>query len=94
VPDATQDFAAKITYLDDWTKHLAAAGRTIASATVTATGGAVVTGTTTTTTGVRFRLDTTAVAATAPTTITVTTTATLDNGDIDLRHYSIQVTNT
>lgn len=96
MPDTTMDFTAKKTFLNDWTAHLAAQSptRTISSATVTATGGAVVTGTTATTTGVLFRLDTTAVSAAAPTTVTVTITATLDNGDIDARHYAIQVTNT
>lgn len=92
--DATQDFTAKKTYLDNWTVHLGVVGRTIASATVTVTAPAVITGTSNTTTGVLFRLDTTAVPSTAPTTVYVKTTVTLDNGDIDARTYSIGVTNT
>lgn len=93
MPDSTQDFTAKKTYRNDWTAHLAAVGRTITGATVTSSAGTV-TGTTFTTTGVWFRLDTTAIPTTAPTVVTVTVTPTLDNGDVDARHYKIQVTNT
>lgn len=92
--DATQDFTAKKTYLDNWTAHLGVVGRTISTATVAVTGAAVITGTSNTTTGVLFRLDTTAVSRTAPSTVYVTTTVTLDNGDIDARTYSIGVTTT
>lgn len=94
MPDAVQDKLAVITYTNDWTAHLARVALTISSATVAATGGAVVSGTTSSATGVTFRLTTAAVAGTLPVDINVTTTATLSNGDTDLRRYTITVTNT
>lgn len=91
--ETSQDPGASVTYNDDWTAHLAKVGRTISTATVTASDGAVVTNKTSTTTGVMFRLAVNAVTGT-PKDITTTTTVTLDNGDVDVRHHTIQVTNT
>lgn len=94
-PVTTQDPAAAITYLDDWTAYLESITLTISSATVTATGGAVVSGTAVNGagTGVVFKLTTSGVS-TIPSIITVTTTATLSNADVDVRHYQIQVSYT
>ena len=92
MPDSVQDYAAKITYGQDFTTHLAKAGRTITGATVTASAGTV-TNVTHTATSVLWRLDTSAVAATSPYNIDVTITPTYDNGDVDPRHVTITVTN-
>lgn len=91
--ETSQDPNAVLTYRDDWSAHLTRAGRTIVSATVTASDGATVSSVTADTTGVMFRLNVSAVTG-WPKDITVTTTATLDNGDVDVRHHTIQVTNT
>lgn len=95
--ETSQDPAAVITYLDDWTAHLAAlpgTGITISSVTsVVADKGATVSTPTATTTGVEFQLDVSAVTGT-PTVVTTTTTVVLSNGDTDVRHHTVQVTST
>ena len=94
--ETSQDPAATVTYLDDWTAKLSkmVGTRTIASATVTASNGASVTNVTTTSTGVMFKLSTAGVTYPPAINITTTTTATLDNGDVDVQHHYIQVTQT
>lgn len=94
MPDGAQDKLAAITWNNDWTAHLARVGLTMSTATVAATGGAVVSSVTPSATGVMFKLTTSAVSGTLPVDIVVTTTATLSNGDTDLRRYVITVTNT
>lgn len=96
VPDSTQDPGSTVSYVDDWTAALAAmatSGLTIVSATVTANGGAVVSIPSSIPQGITWRLAVAAVTP-VPSMVTVTLTATLSNGDVDVRHKYIQVTNT
>lgn len=80
----TQDRAATLTYIDDWTNRLAkaypASSVTISSATGTGTGISNVSGSGT---SVTFKLD----VSTVPTStdVTVKIAATLSNGDVDVR---------
>lgn len=90
--DATVGFGSKTTLSHDFSKHLAAAGRTISTATVTASAGAVSNVTTSGGTAVLFRFDATTITGPDPVNVTVTTTPTYDNGDIDPRVKTIQVT--
>jgi len=89
--DATVGFGSKTTLSHDFAKHLTAAGRTIATATVTASAGTV-SNVTSTPTAVLFRFDATTITGPDPVNVTITTTPTYDNGDIDPRVKTIQVT--
>jgi hypothetical protein len=95
MPDTSQDPAAVVVYLDDWTAKLSkmVGTRTISTATVTASNGATVSSVTPAPTGVMFKLNVAGVAS-PPALVTTTTTATLDNGDVDVAHHTIQVTST
>lgn len=89
--DATVGFGSKTTLSHDFTTHLAKAGRTIASATVSASAGTIA-NVTPTTTAVLFRFDATTITGPDPVNVTITTTPTYDNGDVDPRVKTIQVT--
>lgn len=92
--DWTVGFGSKTTLSHDFSKHLAAAGRTINTGivpTVVATQGTI-SNITVTTTAVLFRFDATSITGPTPVNVTITTTPTYDNGDIDPRVKTIQVT--
>lgn len=98
--ESTQDPTVAKTYLDDWTKELASAAKdlglpelTIATATVTADGGASVVNSDALASGVLFQLDASGVTE-VPSNITTTTSVTLSNGDTDVRRHLIEIRET
>ena len=97
----SQDYSATITWISDWTAHLAANGLTISSATVTcptqpAGGTVTITGgnPATVTGGKLVTFKVSQAGLTVPTTVVLVVTATLSNGDTDQRDFPIQFTNT
>ena len=105
MPETSQDPAATVVYLDNWTARLARMTNTptISSATVTgavtrptgASGTVTITQVTNTTTGVLFKMAFSAISpAGVPSVVTTTTTATLSDGQVDVAHHEIQVTAT
>lgn len=87
-----QDYSASITWVSDWTNHLATNdGLTISSATVTSSDVRVTVGTATVTgtgTGVKFRVSQTGI--TIPTQVVCVVQVTLSNGDVDERDFPIK----
>lgn len=98
--DFTVGFGSKTTVGVNWAAHLTAASaatggtRTINTGitpTITASAGTV-TNITPTTTAVLFRFDATAITGPDPVNVTLVITPTYDNGDIDPRWKTSQVT--
>jgi hypothetical protein len=89
----TQERNASLTYVDNWAPRLTTAYPgstvTIASATGSVTGGAVVSAVTGTGTSITFHLVTSAVVP--PAEVVLTLTATLSNGDVDVRDLTVGV---
>lgn len=88
-----QDPQAKLDYTFDWTAQLAANGAaTIASATVVASSGAVVSNVTTASSTVTYRLAVSLVA-TVPSWVSVVNHVVLSTGEEDERTMRVQITN-
>jgi phenylalanyl-tRNA synthetase beta subunit len=88
-----QDPSARLDYTFDWSAQLAANGTAqISSATVVATGGAVVSNLTVASPTVTFRLATNGVTS-VPSIVDVTNHVILDTGEEDERTMRVHVTN-
>jgi hypothetical protein len=90
----SQDYAATITWTQDWSAHLTLnGGLTIASATAVCTDARVtIAQVTAAATTVTFRLSQAGI--TTSTVVAVDVTVTLSNGDTDQRRFAIQFTDT